>query len=122
MKRYLFIIILLIVGCTSRLMIDYYGNSIYIAEDGVILKDLERDETDADIFYLKFWEHPRNPILVKKGLRKSLHKIMNDFGYIGYHVISDDYIVTAWTAYFLYEVRFSKTEQDFEKWDRYLKN
>ena len=125
MKRLLLIVLplLLIVGCTyKRLLNDYYGNSIYLAENGVALKDIERDETNPDIFYLEIWQHPRKPILVKKGLRKTLYKIKNDFGYFGFHVLSEHYKVTAWDEYAIYEIQFTRTQEDFEKLDRYLKN
>ena len=94
-----------------------------MGDDGVYLKSYERDITNPDIFYLKFMVSPQNkPVKKRKQFRYYFNRLMVDNNYVAYNVLEQydkPEAVFRWT---IVEVRFSKTEEDFDKWNQRYKN
>ena len=116
MKK-LLIIALLFVGCVFR---DYQGNTHNYVEAGKNALTITKIENDGDIYYISgvaSWDK----IAVKRKLSKELEKIREKNGYCCYEII-DAWNTSGWANKNHYQVRFSKTEEEFDKWNRRHKN
>ena len=110
-----------LLSCTT---IDYYGKSVNLGKEGVALKEIERDLDDPDIFWIKMLESDSpvtNVMKRRKNIKRYLSKIMDEYGYSGYQVVHRAQTGLA-LNYYTREVRFFKTEEEFDKWNRRYKD
>ena len=127
MKRLWLILFIMFFGCTAG-KIDYYGDSIMFPTKGFVLNKLERDPIDPDIFYLTGTVTCNNSRFVERRKMMSYYfnRIMEENGYVAYQVVNsntgEDYSITVTWCYLAMEVRFSKSMEDFEKWNKIYKN
>ena len=126
--KYLLPILCLFISSCSSLIIDYRGNELDLNDEHFIIMDMQRDPINNDVFHItgRFSnESYRNHHLGTIGFKKRMGEIANEYNYWGYHTISSSNNYTTslelWTKYF-YEIRFHKTEEDFDKWNVRLKD
>jgi len=112
-------------GCANQ--VDYYGNQINLHQTPISLKHVDRDQINKDIFYLTFLEnnasdYGRLAIQKKKAFSNYMKIIMDQHGYVGYMVVDiipDNLLIE---NRYIYEVRFTKSEAEFDKWNQRYKN
>ncbi len=133
MKKILFVtIVSFFLGCAGSIlspnMTDYYGNKVDLIKKGAILKSIDRDTIEPDIFYLRFWEndHPvwsqGNSIIEKqKSLRTYMKKVGDDNGYIGFMVVSETLPVGYYNTH-IYVVRYVKSQEEWDLWNQRYKD
>ena len=130
-KFFLVSFIILIALITNKCtQVDYYGNPVNINETSIILKNIERDAIHPDLFYIKFLisGHVTNPDMVtgvlyggtptlkyKKNFNEIMQKIMSDYGYRYYYTV-DTFRASQLLNTFIFEVRFFKEEEEWDKW------
>ena len=118
-------IIIFLQGCASQ--IDYYGNQVNLRKTPIVLKNIDRDETNQSIFYLTFLENNNSNygklgVQRKKAFSNYMNIIMKKYGYVGYIVVDtipDNLFLENRN---IYEVRFTKSESEFDKWNQRYKN
>ena len=128
MKR-LWIILFLITGCaTIPITTDYLGNEVNLNDGVMSLKEILQDPTDENVMFLTF--EIRSRLYVRSAshdisLRKYIWLVAKDNGFIAWQVVNTTVasdMAENWAIdRFVYEVRFSRSEEDFDKWNERLK-
>lgn len=116
-------------GCAGSMInpyiTDIYGNRVNLIQRGSVLISVDRDPTNPDIFYLRFYENVllaggKVPIERKKTMNAYLKQVTEEYGYVGYIGI-DVELSTGWMDSYIYTFRFVKTEEEFDKWIKRMK-
>ena len=116
-------------GCTLTIIrTDMYGNQVDLLEKYFIVESLERDPVIQDIFYIKSLEldgivllshHSQGVRAVKRKKRfnAEMKKIADNYGYCCYYTME---IIPDVPYSYIYQIRFFKSEEEFDKWiERY---
>ncbi len=117
--------IIALFGCANQ--VDYFGNQINLHQTPISLKSIDRDEIDEDIFYLTFIENNASgygklAVQKKKAFASYMNIIMDQYDYVGYivvDIIPDNLFLE---NRYIYEVRYTKSEAEFDKWNQRYKN
>ena len=127
--KHLWVILFLITGCAAIHTTDYLGNEVNLDDEVMSLKEILQDPTDENVMFLTFEIASRVGGRLKVGhnisLRKYIWLVAEENGFIAWQVVN----ITAssereenWSIHGLvYEVRFSRSEEDFDKWNERLK-
>jgi hypothetical protein len=110
-------------GCAIHT--DMYGRQVDITKEYFLIKSLEREQVNQDIFYIKclipepVWGVAK--VKQKQNFSIEMKKIADNYGYCCYLTIETipDNLSGAYN-YYIYQMRFFKTEKEFDKWiERY---
>ena len=123
-KNSLILFFIFFVGCSANVT-NYKGKEINVEEKGFVIIEVENSEVENNVFHITAYKPLRfpnymNEDLIFRGFKRAIYSLMDEYGYSGYHVIREStdkiYSLNVRPKYF-YEIRFHKTEEDFDKWD-----